>query len=293
MEHKTGFVNIIGNPNVGKSTLMNVLVGARLSIITPKAQTTRHRILGIVNGEDFQVVFSDTPGIIEATYPLQKAMMAFVKESLEDADILLYMAEIGQDLPKNAQIFEKLQEVDIPLILLINKIDQTEQQKLEETVAYWQEYLPKVDILPISALKKLNTALLLEKIIQLLPNHPPYYPKDTLTDRSERFFVNEIVREKILLLYQREIPYSIEVVTEQFKEHENLIHILCQILIERDSQKGILIGHQGKALKKLGIQSRESLEKFFNKRVFLKFRVKVNKNWRSEKQQLKRLGYLF
>ncbi|XOD67718.1 MAG: GTPase Era [Flavobacteriales bacterium Tduv] len=292
MNHKTGFVNIIGNPNVGKSTLMNCLIGTRLSIITPKAQTTRHRILGIVNGENFQVVFSDTPGIIEAVYPLQKAMMAFVKESLEDADILLYMTESSQYILKNSHIFEKLQKADIPLILLINKIDQTEQQKLEEDIAYWKEHLPKAKILPISALKKLNTDLLLKKIIQLLPNHPPYYPKDTLTDRSERFFVNEIVREKIFFLYQREIPYSVEVVTEQFKERENLIHILCLIFVERDSQKGILIGHEGKALKKLGIQSRESLEKFFNKKIFLEFRVKVNKNWRSEKEQLKRLGYL-
>ncbi|XCI75055.1 MAG: GTPase Era [Flavobacteriales bacterium] len=293
MNHKAGFVNIIGSPNVGKSTLMNALVGEGLSIITPKAQTTRHRILGMVHGEDFQIVFSDTPGMIQAVYPLQKAMMTFVKISLQDADVLLYMTETGQSDPqKDTKFLEKPQKTNIPLIVLINKIDQTTQQALEEAVVHWHDRFPKARILPISALKKLNTELLLEIITKLLPEHPPYYPKDMLTDKPKRFFVNELIREKILLLYEKEIPYSVEVVTEQFKERDDLIHISCLIFVERNSQKGILIGHRGQALKKLGIQSRESLEIFFSKKIFLEFHVKTNKNWRSDSQQLKRLGYI-
>ncbi|XOD68431.1 MAG: GTPase Era [Flavobacteriales bacterium AspAUS03] len=292
MNHKAGFVNIIGSPNVGKSTLMNALVGERLSIITPKAQTTRHRILGMLHGEDFQIVFSDTPGVIQAAYPLQKAMMMFVKTSIQDADVLLYMTETRQSDPKDTQLFEKLQKTNTPLIVLINKIDKTIQKALEESVNQCNERFPKASILPISALKKLNIDLLLEIITKLLPEHPPYYSKDTLTDKPERFFVNEIVREKILLLYEREIPYSAEVVTEQFKERDDFIYISCLIFVERNSQKGILIGHRGQALKKLGIQSRESLEKFFNKKIFLKFHVKTNKNWHSDSHQLKKLGYL-
>ncbi|WP_103327763.1 GTPase Era [Bacteroidetes bacterium endosymbiont of Geopemphigus sp.] len=292
MNHKTGFVSIIGEANVGKSTLMNALVGERLSTITPKAQTTRHRIFGILNSIDYQIIFSDTPGLLEAAYPLQKAMMKFVEDALKDADVLLYMAQAKEISLKSQKILENIQKLSVPILLLINKIDCIDQKNLEGAVEYWHRIFPESEVLPISALKKFNTDLLLGKIISLLPEGHAYYPKEDITDRPERFFVNEIVREKILFLYKKEIPYSTEVVTESFEDGQTLLKIQCVIYLERDSQKGILIGHQGKALKNLGIAARKSLEEFFKKKVFLKFHVKVNKNWRSDKEKLKKLGYL-
>jgi len=291
MEHKAGFVNIIGNPNVGKSTLMNALVGERLSIITSKAQTTRHRILGIVNGEDYQVVFSDTPGIIKPAYELQESMMDFVKAAFEDADILVYMVETGEKSLKNEAFFEKIKHVDIPLLLLLNKIDQSSQEALEEQVNFWKETLPNAEIHPISALENFNIDMVMQRIIELLPESPPYYPKDQLTDKPERFFVNETIREKILMHYKKEIPYSVEIETEEFKEEAKLIRIRSVIMVERDTQKGIIIGHKGAALKRVGMEARKDLEKFFMKKIFLDLYVKVNKNWRSSNAQLKRFGY--
>lgn len=289
--HKSGFVNIIGNPNVGKSTLMNAFVGERLSIITSKAQTTRHRILGIVNGDDFQVIFSDTPGIIKPAYELQSSMMDFVKSAFEDADVLLYMVEIGEKGLKDEIFFEKIRNSKIPVLLLLNKIDTTEQEFLEEQVQYWQNLLPKVEIHPISALENFNVKEVFQRILELLPEAPAYYPKDQLTDKPERFFVNEIIREKILLLYKKEIPYAVEVETEEFLEDEKIIRIRSVIMVERDSQKGIIIGHKGSALKKVGVEARKDLEKFFAKQVHIELFVKVNKNWRSSARQLKRFGY--
>jgi GTP-binding protein Era len=291
MEHKAGFVNIIGNPNVGKSTLMNALVGERISIITSKAQTTRHRILGIVNGEDFQVVFSDTPGIIKPAYELQESMMDFVKVAFEDADVLIYMVETGEREMKNEAFFEKIKKVKVPLILLINKIDKSSQTELETQVAFWASMVPNAEILPISALENFNIQTVMDRIVQLLPESPPYYPKDQLTDKPERFFVNETIREKILMHYKKEIPYSVEIETEEFKEEEKLIKIRSVIMVERDTQKGIIIGHKGAALKRVGTEARKDLEKFFGKKIFLDLYVKVNKNWRSSNSQLKRFGY--
>ncbi|MEO1486849.1 MAG: GTPase Era [Bacteroidota bacterium] len=289
--HKAGFVNIVGNPNVGKSTLMNALVGERLSIITAKAQTTRHRILGIVNGEDFQVVFSDTPGIIRPAYDLQTSMMDAVKSAFVDADVLLYMVEIGEKGLKDEAFFEKLKQSKVPVMLLLNKIDTTHQEELENQVQYWQELLPNVEIYPISALENFNVETVFNRILELLPESPAFYPKDQLTDRPERFFVNEIVREKILLQYKKEIPYAVEVETEEFKEEEKIVRIRCVIMVERDTQKGILIGHKGSALKKVGVEARKTLEAFLTKQVHLELYVKVNKNWRNNAQQLKRFGY--
>ena len=266
--HKSGFVNIIGNPNVGKSTLMNALVGERLSIITSKAQTTRHRILGIVSGDDFQVVLSDTPGIIKPAYALQESMMDFVRTALDDADILLYMVEIGERELKDADFMQRIRQSKIPVLLLLNKIDTSDQQKLEAEVGYWQQ-----------------------RILELLPEGPAYFPKDQLTDRPERFFVAEIIREKILRHYKKEIPYSVEVETESFEEGEELIRIGAVIMVERDSQKGILIGHKGSALKRVGSEARKDLEAFFDKKVYLELYVKVNKDWRSNSRQLRRFGY--
>jgi len=291
MSHKAGFVNIIGNPNVGKSTLMNALVGERLSIITSKAQTTRHRILGIVSGDDFQIIFSDTPGIIKPAYELQNSMMDFVKSAFDDADILIYMVEIGEKELKDEEFFKKITHSKIPVLLLINKIDTSSQKVLEEQVAYWQEKVPNALIYPISALEKFNVQNLFDKILELLPESPPFFDKDQLTDKPERFFVNETIREKILLNYKKEIPYSVEVETEAFIEEENIIRIRSVIMVERDSQKGIIIGHKGEALKKVGSQAREDLEKFFGKKIFLELYVKVNKDWRSNKNQLRRFGY--
>ncbi|QEE48178.1 GTPase Era [Flavobacterium alkalisoli] len=291
MSHKAGFVNIIGNPNVGKSTLMNAFVGERLSIITSKAQTTRHRILGIVNGEDFQVVLSDTPGIIKPAYELQTSMMDFVKSAFEDADVLIYMVEIGEKELKDEAFFNKIIHAKIPVLLLLNKIDKSSQEQLEEQVALWKEKVPNAEIYPISALKNFNVAEVFNRILELLPASPPYYPKDALTDKPERFFVNETIREKILLNYDKEIPYAVEIETEEFLEDDDIIRIKALIMVERDTQKGIIIGHKGAAIKKVGIQAREDLEKFFGKQIHLEMFVKVNKNWRSNSFQLRRFGY--
>jgi len=291
MSHKAGFINIIGNPNVGKSTLMNALVGERLSIITSKAQTTRHRILGIVNGDDFQMVFSDTPGIIKPAYEMQEAMMQFVKSAFEDADVLIYMVEIGEKELKDEAFFNKIIHTNIPVLLLLNKIDKSNQEQLETQVALWQEKVPNAEIIPISALENFNVTTVFNRILELLPVSPPFYPKDALTDKPERFFVNETIREKILLNYDKEIPYAVEVETEEFKEEEDIIRIKALINVERDTQKGIIIGHKGAALKKVGTQAREDLEKFFGKKIFLEIFVKVAKDWRSNQFQLRRLGY--
>ena len=289
--HKAGFVNIIGNPNVGKSTLMNAFVGEKLSIITSKAQTTRHRIFGIVSGDDFQVVFSDTPGIIKPSYALQASMMDFVKSAFEDADILIYMVEIGEKELKDEAFFKRINQLDVPVLLLINKVDTSDQNVLEEQVAYWKEKVPRAEIYPISALRNFQTEVVFNRIIELLPESPAFFPKDQLTDKPERFFVNEIIREKILLHYKKEIPYSVEVETESFADSETIIHIRSVIMVERESQKGIIIGHKGEALKRVGVEARTDLEKFFGKQIHLELFVKVNKDWRSNARQLRRFGY--
>jgi GTP-binding protein Era len=289
--HKAGFVNIVGNPNVGKSTLMNSLVGEKLSIITSKAQTTRHRILGIVNGEEFQLVLSDTPGVIKPSYELQSSMMDFVKTAIDDADILIYMIEIGESSLKDENLFNKIKSSSIPVVVLINKIDLSNQEELENQVSEWSKKLPNAEIFPISALKEFQVDNLLQRLIELLPECPPYFPKDQLTDKPERFFVNEIIREKILINYNKEIPYSVEILTEEFKEDQKIIRIRSVIMVERNSQKGIIIGHKGSALKKIGIESRKDLEIFFGKQIHIELFVKVNKNWRSNQHQLKRFGY--
>ncbi|WP_166965962.1 GTPase Era [Yeosuana marina] len=291
MEHKAGFVNIIGNPNVGKSTLMNAFVGEKLSIITSKAQTTRHRILGIVNGDDFQVVLSDTPGIIKPAYELQESMMDFVKSAFEDADVLLYLVEIGEQELKDEAFFNKITNSKIPVLLLLNKIDKSHQEQLESQVQLWTEKVPNAEIFPISALEGFNVKEVFNRIIELLPESPPFYPKDQLTDKPERFFINETIREKILLHYKKEIPYAVEVDTEEFFEEENIIRVRSVIMVERDTQKGIIIGHKGSALKRVGVEARKDLEKFFGKQIHIELYVKVNKNWRSNMNQLKRFGY--
>lgn len=291
MNHKAGFVNIIGNPNVGKSTLMNAFVGEKLSIITSKAQTTRHRILGIVNGDDFQVVLSDTPGIIKPAYELQESMMDFVKSAFEDADVLLYMVEIGEQALKDEAFFDKITHSEIPVLLLLNKIDKSNQEQLENQVQLWADKVPKAEIFPISALKNFNIKEVFNRIIELLPESPPFYPKDQLTDKPERFFINETIREKILLHYKKEIPYAVEVDTEEFFEEENIIRMRSVIMVERETQKGIIIGHKGSALKRVGVEARKDLEAFFGKQVHIELYVKVNKNWRSNQNQLKRFGY--
>ena len=289
--HKAGFVNIIGNPNVGKSTLMNAFVGEKLSIITSKAQTTRHRIFGIVSGDDFQVVFSDTPGIIKPSYALQASMMDFVKSAFEDADILIYMVEIGEKELKDEVFFNRINKLEVPVLLLINKVDTSDQNILEEQVAYWKEKVPRAEIFPISALRNFQTEVVFNRIIELLPESPAFFPKEQLTDKPERFFVNEIIREKILLHYKKEIPYSVEVETESFADSETIIHIRSVIMVERESQKGIIIGHKGEALKRVGVEARVDLEKFFGKQIHLELFVKVNKDWRSNARQLRRFGY--
>jgi GTP-binding protein Era len=291
MTHKAGFVNIIGNPNVGKSTLMNALVGEKLSIITSKAQTTRHRILGIVNDDDYQIIFSDTPGIIQPAYQLQESMMDFVKSAFEDADVLIYMVEVGEKELKNEAFFNKIIHSKIPVILLLNKIDTSNQDDVQEKLDYWKEKVPNASVFIISALEKFNVQNVFYKIIEMLPEAPPYYPKDQLTDKPERFFVNEKIREKILLHYKKEIPYSVEVETESFIENEEIIKIRSVIMVERDTQKGIIIGHKGTAIKRVGSEARKDLEYFFGKKVYLDLFVKVNKNWRNDKNQLKRFGY--
>lgn len=291
MKHKSGYVSIIGNPNVGKSTLMNSWVGEKISIITSKAQTTRHRILGIINGEDFQVVLSDTPGVIKPNYQMQNSMMEFVKGAIEDSDILIYMIEIGETKIKDEVLFAKIEKIKTPLIVLINKIDTSNQEDLQVSIEYWKNKLPKAEIFPISALTGFYVEEIFNHIIEKLPIYPPYFPKDQITDKPERFFVNESIREQILKNYEKEIPYSVEVETESFIEKEKIIHIKSLIYVERQSQKGILIGHKGSALKKVGIGARIFLQSFFRKKINIELFVKVNKNWRNSQSQLKRFGY--
>ena len=291
--HKAGFVNIVGNPNVGKSTLMNQLVGERISIATFKAQTTRHRIMGIVNTPEMQIVFSDTPGVLKPNYKLQESMLAFSESALQDADILLYVTDVVENPEKNMDFLEKVQKMDIPVLLLINKIDELAggESKLGEIVEHWHTLLPNAEILPVSAKNKFGTDLLLKRIQELLPESPAFFDKDQLTDKPARFFVSEIIREKILLYYDKEIPYSVEVSVERFKEEEKLIHINAVIYVERESQKGIIIGHQGVALKKVSTEARKALEKFFDKTIYLETFVKVDKDWRSSERELNHFGY--
>ena len=289
--HKAGFVNIVGNPNVGKSTLMNQLVGERISIATFKAQTTRHRIMGIVNTDDMQIVFSDTPGVLKPNYKLQESMLAFSESALQDADVLLYVTDVVESPDKNMDFLQKVQKMTIPVLLLINKIDESDQLKLGDIVERWHQLLPNAEILPISAKNKFGIDMLLKRIKELLPDSPPYFEKDQLTDKPARFFVSEIIREKILLYYDKEIPYAVEVRVEQFKETPKNIHINAVIYVERDSQKGIIIGHQGYALKKVSTESRKALEKFFGKSIFLEVFVKVDKDWRSSERELNSFGY--
>ena len=291
MTHKAGFVNIIGNPNVGKSTLMNAFVGERLSIITSKAQTTRHRILGIVNGDDFQMILSDTPGIIKPAYQLQESMMGFVKSAFEDADVLLYLVELGEKALKDEAFFNKITSAKIPVLLLINKIDKGNEELLKESLELWQNQVPNAEIFAISALEDFGVQEVFKRIIDVLPKSPAFYPKDQLTDKPERFFVNEIIREKILMHYKKEIPYSVEIDTEEFFEEESIIRLRSVIMVERETQKGIIIGHKGNALKRVGVEARKDLEKFFGKQIHIELYVKVNKNWRSNANQLERFGY--
>ena len=288
--HKAGFVNLIGNPNVGKSTLMNRLVGENLSIITHKAQTTRHRIKGIVNGDDFQIVYSDLPGVLNPAYKMQELMMKFVNEALKDADIILYMVECGEK-NYNETIIERLKNFELPILLIINKIDKASTETIEETKLGWSQLLPQAEQFLISALNNINLDLLLNRIIELLPVSPPFFPKDELTDKPVRFFISEIIREKILLLYKKEIPYSVEVVVESFKESDNIVRISAMLYCERETQKGILIGNKGSAIKQLGIESRESIEAFLEKQVYLDLSVKVLKDWRNQDLMMKRFGY--
>lgn len=289
--HKAGFVNIVGNPNVGKSTLMNQLVGERISIATFKAQTTRHRIMCIVNTDDMQIVFSDTPGVLKPNYKMQEMMLAFSESALADADVLLYVTDVIENPEKNMEFLEKVKKMQIPVLLLINKIDQSDPKKLGDIVEKWHSLLPNAEILPISAKNKFGTDMLLKRIKELLPESPAFFDKDQLTDKPARFFVSEIIREKILLYYDKEIPYSVEVRVERFKEDEKRIHINAVIYVERDSQKGIIIGHQGIALKKVNTESRKALEKFFDKKIFLETFVKVDKDWRSSQRELDAFGY--
>lgn len=289
--HKAGFVNIVGNPNVGKSTLMNQLVGERISIATFKAQTTRHRIMGIVNTEDTQIVFSDTPGVLKPNYKMQEMMLAFSESALADADVLLYVTDVVENPEKNVDFLDKVKKMSIPVLLLINKIDESDQKKLGDLVEKWHSLLPNAEILPISAKNKFGVDMLMRRIKELLPESPAYFDKDQLTDKPAKFFVSEIVREKILLYYDKEIPYSVEVSVERFKEDEHKIHINVVIYVERDSQKGIIIGHQGVTLKKVSSEARKALEKFFDKKIFLETFVKVDKDWRSSQKELKHFGY--
>ena len=289
--HKAGFVNIVGNPNVGKSTLMNQLVGERISIATFKAQTTRHRIMGIVNTDDMQIVFSDTPGVLKPNYKMQEMMLAFSESALADADILLYVTDVVENPEKNMDFLDKVKKMTIPVLLLINKIDESNQKKLGDVVEKWHALLPNAEILPISAKNKFGIDMLLKRIKELLPESPAFFDKDQLTDKPARFFVSEIIREKILLYYDKEIPYAVEVRVERFKEDDKMIHINAVIYVERDSQKGIIIGHQGIALKKVNTESRKALEKFFGKKIFLETFVKVDKDWRSSQKELDAFGY--
>ena len=291
MSHKAGFVNIVGNPNVGKSTLMNLLVGERISIATFKAQTTRHRIMGILNTDDMQICFSDTPGVLKPNYKLQESMLNFSESALQDADVLLYVTDMVETPDKNGEFLEKVSKMDVPVLVLINKIDLSNQQNLSAKVEAWHGVLPKAEIIPISALCKFNIDTVLKRIKDLLPDSPPYFDKDQWTDKPARFFVSEIIREKILLYYDKEIPYAVEVAVDQFKESPKIIHIRAVIYVERESQKGIIIGHQGVALKKVSTEARKALEKFFGKAIYLETYVKVDKDWRSSEKELKNFGY--
>ncbi|MDO5523604.1 MAG: GTPase Era [Bacteroidia bacterium] len=289
--HRSGFVNIVGNPNVGKSTLMNRLVGEKISIITAKSQTTRHRIIGIVNTPEYQVVYSDTPGVLQPNYKLQEQMLNFSLSALDDADVLLYVTDVVEKIDKNDEFLSKVQQLNLPVLLLINKIDQTTQAELEVLVETWSELLPKAEIYPISALNNFSVDVVQKRVLELLPESPPYFEKDALTDKPARFFVSEIIREKALLLYQKEVPYSIETVVEEFKEEPDIIRIRAIIMVERDTQKGIVIGHKGESLKRLGTMARKDIERFFEKKVYLQLYVKVEKDWRNRDNLLKRFGY--
>ena len=291
MDHKAGYVNIIGNPNVGKSTLMNALVGHKLSIITHKAQTTRHRILGILNDKDYQIVFSDTPGVIAPEYKLQESMMNFVYSAFQDADVLIYMIEVGEKGLKDQKLFGRLKKVDTPLLVLLNKIDLAEQDFVAKEMERWKEELPNAELLPISALNNFNIDVIKNKLLELLPVCPPYYDKDAITDKSEKFFVEEIIREKILKHYKKEIPYSVEIEVQEFFEEEDIVKIRAAIHVMRESQKGIIIGHKGMGLKRIGSEARRDIEKMLDKKVFLETPVKVKKNWRNDNRELKKFGY--
>ncbi len=294
MLHKSGFVNIVGNPNVGKSTLMNVMVGDKISIITNKSQTTRHRIMGIVNEENYQIVYSDTPGVIKPNYKLQENMLNFSLSALSDADIILYVTDIYEKIDKNQNFLQKIQKLKVPILLLINKIDLSNQEKINQQFENWKKILPNAEIFPISALEKFNLENLFNRILELLPESPPYFDKDVFTDKSERFFVSEIIREKILLNYKKEIPYSVEIEIEEFKRQikpKKILRIKAVIHVERETQKGIIIGHRGKSIKKFGTQARIDIEKFFGEKVFLEFFVKLNKNWKDKEFQIKNFGY--
>ena len=291
MEHKAGFVNIIGNPNVGKSTLMNALLGHKLSIISNKAQTTRHRILGILNEKEYQIVFSDTPGVIKPAYKMQETMMNFVYSALQDADVLIYMIEVGEKQLKDQKLFKKLKKISIPLIILLNKIDLVEQDFVTQEIKRWSTLLPDADLLPISALNNFNLDKIKSKLVDLLPISPPYYDKQAITNRSERFFVEEIIREKILKHYKKEVPYSVEIEVQEFFEEKDIIKIRAVIYVMRETQKGIIIGHQGLGLKRIGSEARKDIEKMLDKKVFLVTPVKVKKNWRDDQKQLKKFGY--
>jgi GTP-binding protein Era len=291
MGHKSGFVNLVGNPNVGKSTLMNKLVGEKISIITNKSQTTRHRIIGIVNKPEYQIVYSDTPGVLQPNYKLQEQMLNFSLSALQDADVLLYVTDVVEKVDKNDNFLKKVQQLDLPVLLLINKIDKTNQEELEKFVDTWHELLPKAEIYPISALNNFSIDIIQKRILELLPESPPYFEKDALTDKPARFFVTEIIREKALLIYQKEIPYSMEVAVEEFKEEKDIIRIRAVILMERDTQKGIIIGHKGEAIKKLGTLARKDIELFFEKKIYLQLYVKVEKDWRDRDNLLKQFGY--
>tara|TARA_B100001142_G_scaffold311836_1_gene346611 strand:+ start:6157 stop:7035 length:879 start_codon:yes stop_codon:yes gene_type:complete len=291
MEHKAGFVNIIGNPNVGKSTLMNALIGQKLSIITNKAQTTRHRILGILNEKEYQIVFSDTPGIIDPAYKLQENMMNAVHSAFQDADVLIYMIEVGEKGMKDSKLFERLKQTSTPVLMLLNKIDLAEQDFVAQEIERWSKEVPNAELLPISALNNFNLDLIKSKIVSLIPVSPPYYDKEAITDKSERFFIEEIIREKILKHYKKEVPYSVEIEVEEFFEEEHIIKIRAIIYVMRESQKGIIIGHKGMGLKRIGSESRKDIEKMLEKKVFLETPVKVKKNWRNDNRQLKRFGY--
>ena len=291
MEHKAGFVNIIGNPNVGKSTLMNALLGHKLSIISNKAQTTRHRILGILNEKEYQIVFSDTPGVIKPAYKMQETMMNFVYSALQDADVLIYMIEVGEKELKDQKLFKRLKEINLPLIILLNKIDLVEQDFVKQEIKRWSTLLPDADLLPISALNNFNLDKIKSKLVDLLPISPPYYDKQAITNRSERFFVEEIIREKILKHYKKEVPYSVEIEVQEFFEEKDIIKIRAVIYVMRETQKGIIIGHKGLGLKRIGSEARKDIEKMLDKKVFLATPVKVKKNWRDDQKQLKKFGY--